>query len=159
LKRPITSYTAFLGSTDLALVAEVEAVEPGFMMVGEGEIEPRIRVYVTEVLKDADGSVSPGDELTYLGTGGRLRLGATDLCAVQDPNRAVPDVGSQVVLTAYSAPGWDSPPGSVRVVMVSTAFALDGETVHLPAGSRFDQRDIVLSEVRSAAVSNKEQGQ
>lgn len=152
-----TDYAVFLATSAIALVAEVETVESGYMMIGEGEISPRVRVYVTEVLRDVEGSISPGDEVTYIGTGGPLRLGANELCGTEDPHKPVPTVGARIVLTAYSPTTSDSPP-LLNHVTTSSVFTLDGEELHLPTGTRFKQREFFLDKLRSAvALATKNQ--
>ena len=103
---PPAGYAEILASSELVVVAKVERVEPGAVVFAGVEIGPRVRVVVSEVLRDAGGSLAPGDELVYLGSGGRLRLGQGVLCGVEAPEQPVPEVGARVILAgSMASPG------------------------------------------------------
>jgi len=140
-----TDYATFLTASELVVLAEVRSVEPGITVIGSGQIAQRVRVSVEEVLRDTGGSISPGDELTYLERGGNLRFGKGIACLLETPEREVPEPGTQVILSD-SIPR----PASSTFIHPSTVFPVRDSTVVLPAGTRFTDRELRLEEVRDA---------
>lgn len=142
-------YVDFLASSAAVVAGEVQQIEPGAVILGEPRIGPRVRVSLSEVLRDEKRSLLPGDELTYFGNGGRLRIGGSSLCLSEEPDRGIPKAGDRVILTG------SRPSAEDQFVDPSTVFRLRDDTVTLPVESRFMERAILLQDLRLAAGRNE----
>ncbi len=140
----LSDYVDFSASLGLVVIGTVTQVELGAKVFGDVEIAPRVRVVVSEVLRDTEGAIVPGDELTFVGSGGRLRLGRQQICATEAPEREVPEAGTRVILTGSHQSG------DPAFTYPSALFPVRGETVELPAGTRFKNRTVPLGELRRA---------
>lgn len=137
-------FVASAADAELVALAEVRAVEPGLDGFQGSRILTRIRVAVSEVLRDEGGNVAPGDQFVYLSPGGRLSFDGVSLCGDEFPGHPIPEPGATVLLTAFSGP---DPSGFFHPW---TESAVHDGTVEVPSGSVFGAHDIPLDEIRSA---------
>jgi hypothetical protein len=136
----------------LVVLGEVRSIEPGLGMVGSAGITTRIRVTVSEILRDDRDSVAPGDQLVYLSPGGSLLLGGASLCGVEQPAQRVPEPGATLLVAMAMAP---DPSGYFTPFAV---FAVDEGTVEVPFGTAFRPGGIPLDELRAAVDRPADEG-
>jgi len=149
---PVTDYVSFAASSKLVVVAEILSVDPGALVLGEGGIGQRVRASVSEILRDDGGRLSPGVEVTFLLYGGWLALGQEVLCGTEEPERAVPEVGAAVVLTA------GSPGGTPTFLNPSTVFPVHHGQVRVPPDGRFWYDEVSLERLRLSISLASEAG-
>jgi hypothetical protein len=141
---PPATFADFEAIADVVVVGKIEQVEPGVGILGGMDIEQRVRVAVSEVLRDEGGSLVPGDELVYLASGGRVRFGERTLYGPEAPGVPVPEVGSRVLLSGSIESA------GAAFVNPTTVSPVRGETVKVPEGMWFEEREVSLEKLRLA---------
>lgn len=139
-----TNFDAVLGSSAIAVTGKVLGEVAGWS-TWRNQVVTMVYVRVTEVLRDVDANVKPGDVAIFSESRGDITVKGTRLCVNPQPRYYTPQAGDDVLLVGHR---WE---GDTRVVVSHLLHPVSAGRVSSRAFTRIETGVVALESVRAIA--------